>query len=77
MTGKQETVAIRIWDGCVVRHVIIVGPTGSTSLGAVGAAHHSTKVDIELDPWAGLVVDNRAENSFPMLLRDTVADDEG
>lgn len=60
-------ITIRIWNGCTVRQVISVSETGSTTLGAVGGAHSSTEVDIELDPWAGLIVDKRAE--FPVPVR--------
>ena len=51
---------IRIWDGCTVRFVLDVDRNGSSStLGAAGGASNSTKVDIEIDPWAGLIVDHR------------------
>jgi hypothetical protein len=53
---------IRIWDGCSVRFVLDVDRNGgSAGIGAVGGAGNSTKVDIELDPWAGLIVDNRTQ----------------
>jgi hypothetical protein len=68
----SSSVTIRIWEGCNVRHVVTIGPSGSTSIGAVGAAANSTTVDIELDPWAGLVVDNRAKYPSPVFIRDGV-----
>jgi hypothetical protein len=50
---------IRIWNGCKVVQVIGVHEdSGSSSLGAVGGAHNSTRIDIEIDPWAGLLVDH-------------------
>ncbi len=56
--------AIRIWHGCTVVAVIDVGPNGGASfMGAVGGAGNSTKVDIELDPWAGLIVDHSTDRS--------------
>lgn len=57
----MKEVVIRIWNGCQVRHVLSVTGSGSTSLGDIGGAENSTNVDIELDPWAGLIVDHRAE----------------
>lgn len=51
---------IRVWDGCTVKYVLDVGRDGSSaSLGGAGGASNSTKVDIEIDPWAGLIVDHR------------------
>lgn len=49
---------IRVWHGCKVITVIGVSDTGHSSLGPVGGAQNSTKVDIEIDPWAGLIVDS-------------------
>jgi hypothetical protein len=54
---------IRIWNGCKVVQLISVSETGSTSHGAVGGAANSTQVDIEFDPWAGLIVINRSGKS--------------
>jgi hypothetical protein len=42
---------------------------GSTFSGATGGAADSTKVDIELDPWAGLLVDHGPGNG-PVSYRD-------
>ena len=49
-----------------MRQVISVSPTGSVTHGNVaehgavdGWTEMASKVDIELDPWAGLIVDNR------------------
>ena len=66
----MSEVTIRIWQGCVVRQVISLRDTGSTTIGAVGGAGNSTKVDIELDPWAGLIVDNRIEKTAPVSIRE-------
>lgn len=57
VVGKPVT--IRIWDGCVVRYVFTVSPTGSSSIGAPGGAANGCHPDIEFDPWAGLIVDHR------------------
>jgi hypothetical protein len=56
-------VNIRIWNGCKVVTVLTVSDQGYSSIGAVGGASNSTKVDVELDPWAGLIVDHRTGNS--------------
>jgi hypothetical protein len=63
-------ITIRIWQGCVVRQVVTITETGSATVGAVGGAEDSTQVDIELDPWARLVVDNRAQFPVPVYIRD-------
>lgn len=60
---------IRIWDGCRVVQVVAVGKTGSSTLGSTGGAENATKVDIEIDPWAGLLVDHSAADS-PFMFRD-------
>lgn len=55
---------IRIWDDNKVVAVVAVDQRGgSTWLGAVGAANTSTYPDIEIDPWAGLIVDHSAQRS--------------
>lgn len=55
---------IRLWDGCTVVGVMSVDQKGgSTFIGAVSGAANSTKVDIELDPWAGLIVDHSTRRS--------------
>lgn len=66
----KTSVAIRVWDGCTVVGVFTVSPTGHTSIGAVGGAGNSTPIDIELDPWANLVVDHRAEYAHPVSIRE-------
>lgn len=63
-------VTIRIWNGGTVRQLLIVSPTGSTTMGAVGGAENSGQVDIELDPWAGLIVDHRAEYPSPVRFNE-------
>ena len=54
---------IRIWHGCRVVQVVAVTESGSSIMGATGGAHNSIAVDIEIDPWAGLIVDHNAPNS--------------
>lgn len=53
---------IRIWNGCVVIAVISVDETGY-SVQEVGGAGSSLTTDIELDPFAGLIVDHSARRS--------------
>lgn len=61
---------IRVWDGCKVVQVISVEQNGTTSsMGAVGGAHNSVLVDIEIDPWAGLIVDHGTRNP-PLAWRE-------
>jgi hypothetical protein len=64
----MSEVTIRIWDGCTVRYVFSVGPTGSSTIGGAGGAANSTRPDIELDPWARLIVDGRAEWPRPVSI---------
>jgi hypothetical protein len=53
------TKTIRIWDGCRVVGLISIGQDGgSVFQGATGGAENSSKPDIEIDPWAGLIVDH-------------------
>ena len=68
----MSEVTIRIWNGCVVRQVISISDNASSSIGAVGGAQNSTKVDIELDPWAGIIVDHRAQWPAPVSIREAV-----
>jgi hypothetical protein len=64
---------IRIWDGCKVVQVVTVNQSGgSSTLGATGGASNSTRVDIEIDPWAGLIVDHGTDNP-PTYYRETTA----
>jgi hypothetical protein len=60
---------IRIWHGCKVVQIVAVSESGSSTMGATGGAHNSTRVDIEIDPWAGLLVDHSAPNP-PVSFRD-------
>jgi hypothetical protein len=56
--------SIRIWSGCKVIAILDVGENGGTSLVTnVGGASYSSIPDIELDPWAGLIVDHSTRNS--------------
>lgn len=65
------TKTIRIWSGNRVIQVVSVGQDGgSSTIGAVGGAGNSTQVDIELDPWAGLIVDHRAPHPHPVSIRE-------
>jgi hypothetical protein len=66
----MSEVTIRIWDGCVVRHVFSVSTHGSSTIGAISGAANSASVDIELDPWNNLVVDHRAEHPCPVSIRE-------
>ena len=64
-------IAVRIWAGARVVLVITAHPDGSYStFGQTGGAGNSTQVDIELDPWAQLVTDNRAEHPHPVSIRE-------
>jgi hypothetical protein len=63
-------VTIRIWHGCVVRQVISVSDTGSSTIGAVGGAQNSTHADIDLDPWNNLIVDRRVKYPHPVSIRE-------
>lgn len=60
---------IRIWNGCTVIAVLAVKPDGGTTQFTAGGAANSTTVDIEIDPWAGLIVDHMA-NISPVLFRE-------
>lgn len=65
----MSSVTIRVWNGPTVCGVFTVSPTGLSTIGAVGAASNSTRVDVEIDPWANLVVDNRPEHACPVSIR--------
>lgn len=54
---------IRIWHGCKVVQVVAVADGSSSVLGPVGGAGNSIAVDIEIDPWAGLIVDHNVRRS--------------
>lgn len=61
---------IRIWDGCRVVQVVAVDQNdGSATLGAASGAGNSTRIDIEIDPWAGLIVEHET-GSGPVVWRD-------
>jgi hypothetical protein len=66
----MSEVTIRIWKGNTVRQVMTVSDTGSSSIGAVGGAGNSSKVDIEFDPWANVIVDHRAQWPVPVSTRE-------
>lgn len=54
---------IRIWDGCKVVCVVEVTHTGYSVVGSTGGAGSSSNPEIELDPFAGLIVDHSTPNS--------------
>lgn len=68
---------IRLWNGCRALAVITVGSEGGTSLigGYEGGASNSTKPDIELDPFRGLIVEH-GTGEPPVAWRE-VAHEEG
>ncbi len=49
---------IRVWNGCKVVGLIEVSDDSFSSIGTVGGAGNSTRVDIEIDPWRSLIVDH-------------------
>lgn len=63
--------SIRIWHGCKVIASVDVSDTGYSTHGAVGGAENSSRADIELDPWANLIVDHRAEYPTPVSILET------
>lgn len=65
-----KDITIRIWQGSRVCLLLSVGADGHATMGAVGGAGNSTQVDIELDPWAGLIVDNRAGHPHPVHIQE-------
>lgn len=71
MSGGEKT--IRVWHGCKVVGLVSFSDTGSSHTGAVGGAANSTVVDIEIDPWAGLIVDHATRMS-PCGYRDEYAE---
>lgn len=61
---------IRVWHGCRVIAMLSVGEDGGSSLVTdVGGAGNSSNPTIEIDPWAGLIVDHETRNS-PMAWRE-------
>ena len=62
----------RVWNGCKVVGLLTVTAESSTFSGATGAAADSTPVDIEIDPWAGLIVDHGVHRS-PVNFREKEA----
>lgn len=72
-------VCIRVWDGCRVVALMSVDRSGTSSFsGAASGAANSSRVDIELDPWANLIVDHRAQHPVPVSTRERteVSDDQ-
>lgn len=66
----KSLITIRIWNGCSVNALVTVTGNSYAIHGPVGSAANSTKVDIELDPWARLVVDNRVEFPTPVTITE-------
>jgi hypothetical protein len=76
MPANRNEKTIRIWDGCRVVQVITISRNGSSStIGSTGGAANSTKVDIEIDPFAGLIVDHTVEGP-PINWRQAMLSDE-
>lgn len=63
-------VKIRIWKGCTVVLLLDVNESGYSTVGAIGDAANSGTADIELDPWANLIVDHRAPHPSPVSIRE-------
>lgn len=53
---------IRIWDGCKVIGFVDVSGDAISVVTRAGGAANSTLVDIEIDPFAGLIVDHETNN---------------
>jgi hypothetical protein len=64
---------LRIWNGCKAIALVIVGEDGGMSVTAAGGAGNSTIVDIEIDPWAGLLVEHGLTGS-PVVWRAVEGD---
>jgi hypothetical protein len=65
-TRAPAPVTIRVWHGCTVVELVTVAPTFTVTNGAASPLDTSTPVDIEIDPWAGLISVNapRAHNGY-------------
>lgn len=62
---------IRVWDGCKVVALLEVSQDGSVTFsGDSGGAACSLKADIELDPFAGLLVEHSLPYSSPIAWRE-------
>lgn len=67
---------IRVWNGATVLQVITVTEGGSSSMiGATGGAHHASQVDVEIDPFAGLIHTHEAPGA-PIYYATVQARDE-
>lgn len=66
----DKPLTLRIWNGCKVCMVLTISESGSTTLGAIGGAECASNTDIELDPWAGLIVDNRVQFPAPVSIKE-------
>lgn len=61
--GKPAmTRAIRLWDGRTVIGLLTVHATGGSSFQIAGGAENAGSVDIEIDPFKGLMVDHGASH---------------
>lgn len=78
LAGRRaaDEITIRVWHGNNVRQVMTVSPGGSVIHGPVGGASNSTKVDIEIDPWAGFIVDNRKDFPTPVSLTKEIDEEQ-
>jgi hypothetical protein len=72
--NKNKT--IRLWNGTTVVGLLSVSPCGSTWSGATGGAENSTPVDIEFDPWKGLLVEHTGSRGVIDIHYEPEADDE-
>jgi len=55
---------IRIWSGCRVICIVAVSNNGGSWIVTdVGGAGNSSNPTIEIDPFAGLIVDHETSNS--------------
>jgi hypothetical protein len=67
----MSDVTIRIWNGRKVVQIVTVGQDGSSStVGAAGGAENGAMPQIEIDPWAGLIIDHSAASTTPVGFRD-------
>lgn len=65
-----DEITIRIWKGCQVKMLFTIGDNSSSTVGAVSGAECASQPDIELDPWAGLIVDRRVDFPAPVLIKE-------
>lgn len=69
----SQPVTLRVWNGCTVVGVLSLfeSSTGMTAAFEVsGGAARSGRVDVEIDPWANVVVDRRVEHPSVFSIRE-------